>query len=350
MSFPSERDAARHLAFLQDIQRLLDEGQFVASYKFALLLTIAELCIEREPAADETLLLSLRDLSERMIELYWPQVAPFRRGEVLHQNQGRPAAILTNIASARQRAPSLAAARRSPAWEPLVNRVSKHVKLMPLWRLQMIGGSISTFLFEHELVYEAVGESIRLKPGVAHSFRALNAVVIALVQMAWIRYLHRVPMNHDIIGADADLASFLFGSERNALIALREPLRELQRARCFYCDAGLAGGGDIDHFVPWSRYPRDLGHNLVLVHARCNAAKSDMLADVPHLAAWSRRNAREREALSHIFQSVKVVHDETTTRRVAAWAYENTARAKGLVWLAGSAESRTLGPGWRDYL
>ena len=36
-----EGRAAGQLAFLQDLQRLLDEEQFVASYKFALLMAIA---------------------------------------------------------------------------------------------------------------------------------------------------------------------------------------------------------------------------------------------------------------------------------------------------------------------
>ena len=59
---------------------------------------------------------------------------------------------------------------------------------------------------------------------------ASNTVVASLVQMAWIRYLHRVPANQAIIGPDSDLATFLFGSERNTLTALREPLRDLQSA------------------------------------------------------------------------------------------------------------------------
>jgi len=31
--------------------------------------------------------------------------------------------------------------------------------------------------------------------------------------------------------------------------------------------------GEIDHFAPWSRYPRDLAHNLVLAHKVCNRQK-----------------------------------------------------------------------------
>ena len=40
------------LAFLRKLQRLLAEGDFVATYKFALLNALADLSLEREPAAD----------------------------------------------------------------------------------------------------------------------------------------------------------------------------------------------------------------------------------------------------------------------------------------------------------
>jgi hypothetical protein len=37
--------ADEQLAFLRQLQRLLDEGSFVASYKYALLHAIADLCV-----------------------------------------------------------------------------------------------------------------------------------------------------------------------------------------------------------------------------------------------------------------------------------------------------------------
>ena len=33
----------------------------------------------------------------------------------------------------------------------------------------------------------------------------------------------------------------------------------------------------VDHFIPWSRYPRDLVQNFVLAHNACNLDKGDML-------------------------------------------------------------------------
>ena len=41
------------ISFLRKLQRLLAEGDFVATYKFALLKALADLCLEREPAAGE---------------------------------------------------------------------------------------------------------------------------------------------------------------------------------------------------------------------------------------------------------------------------------------------------------
>ncbi|MCU8029521.1 hypothetical protein L5M51_07085 [Shewanella sp. SM73] len=40
-------DARRQVEFISYLQRLLVEGDFVATYKFALLHAIADICIER---------------------------------------------------------------------------------------------------------------------------------------------------------------------------------------------------------------------------------------------------------------------------------------------------------------
>ena len=44
----------------------------------------------------------------------------------------------------------------------------------------------------------------------------------------------------------------------------------------------MTGEGCVDHFIAWSRYPVDLGHNLVLAHNGCNEA--DRLVRVD--ASW----------------------------------------------------------------
>ena len=69
----------------------------------------------------------------------------------------------------------------------------------------------------------------------------------------------------------------------------------MQKGVCLYCQQPLPMRAQVDHFIPWSRYPADLGHNFVLAHRGCNNAKSDYLAAEHHLAAWAERN-REHQA------------------------------------------------------
>ena len=36
----------------------------------------------------------------------------------------------------------------------------------------------------------------------------------------------------------------------------------LQGGRCFYCEDALRGPTDVDHFIPWARYPDNGLDNL----------------------------------------------------------------------------------------
>lgn len=65
----------------------------------------------------------------------------------------------------------------------------------------------------------------------------------------------------------------------------------IQGCRCFYCDARLGdpARGQVDHFVPWSRYPDDSLDNLVVADVACNGFKSSSLAAADHVARWARR-------------------------------------------------------------
>jgi hypothetical protein len=49
--------------------------------------------------------------------------------------------------------------------------------------------------------------------------------------------------------SDADLASFLFGSERGLLDGFARALRDHQRTRCLYCSREVRGARDVDHFI-----------------------------------------------------------------------------------------------------
>lgn len=324
----SPSDAAQ-LGFLTGIQRILGEGSFVASYKYALLLALAELSIEKSIALDGTLRIELDELAERFISLYWRQVAPFRGRGILAQSRGRQASIIGKIAEFKAGAPTLAVARSKRSWQRLVRDVGRLLVSMPLWKLQLVGRDRLDFIYEERIVERC----IVLRSGVAACFRAQFPVVQALVQTAWISFVQRLPLNRPILGSMTDLSEFLFGAERNGLRSIAEGLFALQRAACFYCLGKIRGGGDVDHFIPWSRYPLDLGHNFVLVHASCNQDKRDMLAAPRHLQSWIERNNKEEVILGQIFNAAHFPFDVRASLGVAEWAYENVERAGALVWV-----------------
>jgi hypothetical protein len=63
--------------FLVKLQQLLAEGQFTASYKFALLLALADLSVELGDDSGAPLKLSLDRIAEKFIRYYWAQAAPY---------------------------------------------------------------------------------------------------------------------------------------------------------------------------------------------------------------------------------------------------------------------------------
>src|SRR6516225_2421319 len=85
--------------FLRNIQRLLAEGLFVASSKYALLHALADLAVLKGEDSGAPLELSARDIAAQFVELYWRQCRLFQAGGggvaplVLQQNTGKQASI-----------------------------------------------------------------------------------------------------------------------------------------------------------------------------------------------------------------------------------------------------------------
>ena len=72
----------------QRLVAVLESGQRVATYKLASLLALLDYTVEHLPAKpDAALAVPVRDLAERVIEIYWPQVLPFE-GAPLRQSTG----------------------------------------------------------------------------------------------------------------------------------------------------------------------------------------------------------------------------------------------------------------------
>jgi 5-methylcytosine-specific restriction endonuclease McrA len=342
---PSPEEQIR---FLRQFQRLLDEGSFVSTYKFALLHAIADLCIAKGDNSGAPLELSTEDLAEHFVQLYWPQTVPFsrgRRGGVLRQNTGRQATVVREVGERYQRYDgSLSSLQHdAPEWRRLLSEVGATVQHMPLWKLQTVGTERVEFLYPN-LDRRA---AVTLNPRVAYCFRAFYPMIKEMVEGAWLHHVRR--QNPEVLGPEADLRTFLFGGQRASLERFRTILSDHQRGRCFYCEKGIRTVPHVDHFIPWRRYPLDLGHNLVLAHANCNERKGDRLAAEEHLAKWSKRNTEHGETLSCAFDERELRHDFSSTSRVAEWAYEQLRRTSGRVWVRGS-ELRLLSEQWRESL
>ena len=141
------------------------------------------------------------------------------------------------------------------------------------------------------------------------------------------------PKNAELLGEATELGQFLFGTSRATLSALRPALAAIQDGRCFYCDARIRDQGEVDHFVPWSKYPTDLGHNFVLADKRCNQGKSDLLAGTEHLHRWHLRNNAHEHDLSTAFDSVGLPYEMATSVNVARWAYDLAENSHALLFL-----------------
>jgi 5-methylcytosine-specific restriction endonuclease McrA len=127
---------------------------------------------------------------------------------------------------------------------------------------------------------------VLLKPRVGEYLLQLNGLLRPLIQRRWaamVAQLNRLE--------DSRLEMFLFGADRVLTAKVRAGLWDVQKCRCFYCDGRLAdpANGQVDHFVPWSRYPDDSLDNLVVADVGCNAFKGNSLAAADHVARWGRR-------------------------------------------------------------
>lgn len=321
--------------FLRNVQRLLAEGQFTASYKFALVHALADLAVLKGDDSGAPLDIETREIADKFVELYWRQARPLqvggeRTGLILQQNTGGQAEIISHIMMSQQECgASLFRLQQesSDRWARLVAKVDKVVCKMPLWKLQTVGNEPLEFLYENL----GEGSRITLKPGVAYCFRAFYELVRDLIEGAWVRFVQK--LNSNKLGTATDLGTFLFGEERASLEAYRPILLDVQKGECLYCRKRLSGKTQVDHFVPWSRYPADFGHNFVLAHERCNNAKSDFLAAENHLAAWVERNREHRDELHKRLVEAALPCDLTAVMQIAKWVYQQTEKANGQVWV-----------------
>jgi hypothetical protein len=293
---------AEQIRFIANIERLLADGSFVASYKYALLVALVDLAIERGSDDSTELTLPVSAIAEKFVDVYWRQSVPYVAGDagpggvLLHQNKGAQAKAVLLLAQFRKHAPTLPAARRSKQWASLVRRIALLLDDMPLWKLQRIGHEYVEFLYRRG----PQPDEITLLPGVASHLRQRAPLIRRLAQSEWLGFLLARSQNRPVLGNAVGLSEFLFGNDRAALgLKLAKPLASLQGGKCFYCRATVPSPV-VDHFIPWSLYPRDLAHNFVAAHALCNSRKSNLLGGELFLGQWAEFVDRRDADLSEL--------------------------------------------------
>jgi 5-methylcytosine-specific restriction endonuclease McrA len=346
--------AAASLEFLRRIQLLLDEGEFAATYKFALLRALADLSIEQAPAADGSLRVTMGQLADRFVEYYWRQGRPYRLGRVLQQNNTGQARVISEIMPLMGRYRTVAELRSDGAvWPGLRATIARNIRDNPVRFLQNLPSGRLEFLYALPSTTgrrrPVTEDAIVLKPGVPQGFRVFHALIISLVEAGWIRQIAAIRTNREQLGSDGDLAEFLFGSPRQSLANYLAVLHERQGGLCFYCEGRPRRPLHLDHFVAWSRYPTDLGHNFVAACPRCNAGKSSHLAATVHLAKWRAQNIDDADGLAAAFSDRSLPHDAARSRMVASWAYEQAEQSGAATWVGGR-DFEPLGAGWREAL
>ena len=328
--------AEAQLVFLGKLQRIFTESDFTATYKFALLIALADLAVELGADDGEELTVSIRQIAERFIQLYWRHALPYGTGRantspgILVQSNGVQAAVVSAITAFQTRhgAATPQLARALPEYQALLRSVAQTVSAQPLNYLQNFGGLSDAFLYER-----AGAGKVKLKPGVAYCLRRFQPMVQQLTRSHWVEHIKRNRRNAGILGQADDLEDFLFAASRQSLLAMSQGLRKLDGAQCFYCAQALKEA-DVDHFVPFSHYPRDLAHNFVLAHPTCNRSKSDTLAAGPHLERWLQRIGRHADAISEIAMTAGMLADAQVSLKIAAWGYTTAIARGGSAWVS----------------
>ncbi|MEL0613139.1 HNH endonuclease [Marinomonas arenicola] len=337
----------QQLDFIAYIQRMLVEGDFSATYKFALLHAIADVCVEQTSSSTPSplieqgkLAISLPTLADKLLTLYWHHAMPFsaeHTGEsaLLKQNTGAQSKVISVLFECQQNnIRTMRQLKQSPHYKAAFSAAMSTLKTGPLWRLQILARQEECFLYPHELF--GVGKepkSIVLNAGIAQCFRRFYDLVVYLARNAWLQKIQSIKHNQVLIGRQSQLQEFLFGVDRNALTKAKPVLIDLQANQCFYCRKPMKSDVEVDHFIPFSRYANDLGHNFVAAHRSCNNNKRDFLAASLHRTRWQEQNlVTHNQIISN--ELGNYFHcDADTSLAVSNWAYQVAESSNAKLWL-----------------
>ncbi len=330
------------LDFLGRVQGLLEAGRFSSTYKFAMLIALANLSVKLGRDDGRPLLIPMDELAGEIRQIYEPMARPYRfeslkEMDLIRQttNPNKPLAVLTIL---KRIIPESSTRHQRIV---IVRGIRRTLAKDVLYRLQAVGNDgakpADQFMYSHPASAAECArlESITLKPGVAACMRQLRGVIVSMVQARWTRWIRE---HDERLGAEIQLEPFLFGSARIPLTQLAPRLWKLQQGRCFYSGTRLSSPADahVDHFIPWSWYPCNSPFNLVLASKRANSAKGDRLPCQEVRHRWNDRNDEHcRGALTAPFAEQGLgadPGDHGMILSIADWAYRLGQATQSRMW------------------
>lgn len=300
--------------------QVIDEGRRTATYKLALLLALIDACAANaDPTGRAPAELHTREIARHVLRRYLPHVRGYLAFDasdpiVLRQITTRNSAVLGAVLRlhlvgqeyGHRDFRGLETAHPTE-FARCLDEVEKTFARYPVRLLQVVGSEYRPFLYDIDWsehvslasLHAAGGGLVQFRPGASDELVRLAPLVRPLIELHWVRMVAAI---NELDVEGERLRGHLFGVDRTGFPpGVRSGLRELQDGCCFYCGARLTNRSEIDHFVPWSRWPNDAIENLVLADA-CNNHKRDHLAASEHAAHWGsrlRRSSGDLAAVAH---------------------------------------------------
>jgi len=263
---------------------LARDALWSTTYKPALLKALVRLVAR---GAGRTI--SLADVGEQFVALYWTQTVVF------HLRQAAVISKEPEVVRAIRTAADAAATRRLDGLSPAIrtNLVRGMQRILKINVLRAFHRSKPAHMPELFMWRDGM-EHIELSE-TAHAFIAANALALETVaNYWWAGYLEKVntlaPYIIEKVRRD--------GARRGSLAPYLRILAALDSAQCFYCGRpfGENAGIHVDHVLPWSFLLQDPLWDLVMACSRCNLAKSDSLPDLRFIDKLIATNAARAKA------------------------------------------------------
>ena len=309
---------------VQGVLEILDRAAMTGTNKLGLLLTLLDLAPTLGGGSRS---ISRSDLARTYLEIHWEHARPYQ-GVALRQSSGKKprndgtvaddTTVMQEIHSLRE---LLTASGRGdlsdkpldmvqhnvegltwhPDWQEAFDEALARVQLAlfknPVKWLQALPGEPDPFL------YHSDGSGLTMLDGVAESLTKFAGVLRPLIEFRFAQAVMKI--NRESLQAPIDdVYSHLFGRERiMPPEAMRRDLVEIQQGRCILSDVSLpAGGGSLDHVVPWARARLSQVENFLITTRSVNSGKSDSLLAPVVVERWLRHQQTNHQAIQECAQ------------------------------------------------